>query len=121
MGKRILLVDDSSFMRNMIKRILNKNGFTIVGEANNGLDGVKKYKELHPDIVMMDVVMDKMTGVDAVKEIKQYDPNAIVIMCTSMGQQCILQEALDNGARDFVIKPFHEGKLLDTINRKFED
>jgi two-component system, chemotaxis family, chemotaxis protein CheY len=117
MSKKVLIVDDAVVMRMMIKGILSKNGFEVVGEAQNGLDAVEKYKQLMPDLVTMDVVMPEMDGISAVKEIIAHDPNARIIMCTSMGQQALVVEAIQAGAKSFITKPFQPPKILETINK----
>ena len=117
MGKRVLIVDDAVVMRMMIKSILTKNGFEVVGEAQNGFEAVEKYKQLSPDLVTMDMIMPEMDGITAVRQIVASDPNAKVIMCTSMGQQALVVEAIQAGAKSFVTKPFQPPKILETINK----
>ncbi|MDS1029556.1 response regulator [Bacillota bacterium LX-D] len=117
MGKRILIVDDAAFMRMMIKDILNKNGYEVVGEAENGQKAVQLYKELNPDLVTMDITMPEMDGIAAVKEIKKIDGNAKVIMCSAMGQQMMVMEAIQAGARDFIVKPFQQERVLQAIQK----
>lgn len=114
---KILLVDDASFMRMMLKDTLTKAGHEVVGEAENGLIGVQKYKELKPDIVLMDITMPEMTGIEAVKNIKSYDVQAKVIMCSAMGQQSMVIEAIQAGAKSFVVKPFKGDKVLEEITK----
>ena len=116
-SKRVLIVDDAVVMRMMIKGILSKNGFDVVGEAQNGLEAIDKYKALSPDLVTMDMVMPEMDGITAVKQIMSIDPNAKIIMCTSMGQQALVVEAIQAGAKSFVTKPFQPPKILETINK----
>ena len=101
MASRVLVVDDAAFMRMMVKDILSKNGYEIVGEAENGMKALEKYQELKPDLVTMDITMPEMDGISAVKEIKKVDPNAKVVMCSAMGQQAMVIEAIQAGARDF--------------------
>ena len=117
MGKRILIVDDAAFMRMMIKDILGKNGFEVVGEADNGQKAVNLYFELKPDLVTMDITMPEMDGIAAVKEIKKKDPAAKVIMCSAMGQQMMVMEAIQAGARDFVVKPFQQERVLQALEK----
>lgn len=117
MSKRVLIVDDAAFMRMMIKDILEKNGFEVVGEASNGIEAVREYQELQPDITTMDITMPEMTGIDAVKAIKQIDPNARIVMCSAMGQQAMVMEAIQAGARDFIVKPFQGDRVLDALNK----
>lgn len=117
MGKRILVVDDAAFMRMMIKDILTKNGYEVAGEAENGLKAVQLYKELQPDLVTMDITMPEMDGIAAVKEIKKIDPAAKIIMCSAMGQQMMVMEAIQAGARDFIVKPFQQERVLQAIEK----
>ena len=117
MSTRVLVVDDAVVMRMMIKGILSKNGFEVVGEAQNGAEAVDKYKALHPDLVTMDMVMPEMDGVTAVKHIIAVDPAAKIIMCTSMGQQGLLDEAMEAGATSFITKPFQPPKILEAIGK----
>ncbi|MBU3176454.1 response regulator [Clostridium estertheticum] len=114
---RVLIVDDAAFMRMMIKDILEKNGFEIVGEASNGLKGVELYKTEKPDIVTMDITMPEMDGIEAVKAIKAFDPAAKVIMCSAMGQQTMVMDAIRAGARDFIVKPFQSDRVLEAIKK----
>ena len=115
--RRVLVVDDAVVMRMMIKDILSKNGFEIAGEAQNGADAVEKYKSLRPDVVTMDMVMPGMDGVSAVKQIIADDPNAKIIMCTSMGQDALLKEAMDAGAKTRITKPFRPSEILEVIGK----
>jgi len=115
--KTVLIVDDSSFMRRLIKRIVTKNGYDVVGEANNGKLGVEKYKELNPDLVTMDLVMDEMNGLDALKMILEIDPNANVVMVSSMGQDVIVRDAIILGAKDFLLKPLDEEQVMKAFKR----
>ncbi|AHM56649.1 chemotaxis protein CheY [Peptoclostridium acidaminophilum DSM 3953] len=120
MGKRILLVDDAAFMRMMIKDILTKNGYDIVGEAENGLKAIEKFKELAPELVIMDITMPEMDGIQAVKEIKALDKDAKIIMCSAMGQQAMVIEAIQSGARDFIVKPFQADRILESVRKVLE-
>jgi len=120
MGKSVLVVDDAAFMRMMIKDILEKNGFEVVGEAENGAVAVEKYKELSPDLVTMDITMPEKDGITALKEIKQIDPKAIVIMCSAMGQQAMVIDAIQAGAKDFVVKPFQSERVIEAITKALE-
>lgn len=117
MSKKVLVVDDAVFMRMMVKDILEKNGFEIVGEAANGAEAVENYKNLKPDITTMDITMPEMDGIQAVKEIKKIDPNAKVIMCSAMGQQAMVMEAIQAGAKDFIVKPFQGDRVLEALNK----
>jgi len=117
MGKRILIVDDAAFMRMMLKDILTKNGYEIAGEAENGRRAVELYKELKPDAVTMDITMPEMDGIAAVKEIKKIDPGARIIMCSAMGQQLMVMETIQAGAKDFVVKPFQQERVLQALEK----
>lgn len=117
MANGILVVDDASFMRMMIKDILSKNGFTILGEAENGLKGVEKYKELQPDLVIMDITMPEMDGIQAVREIKKINPEAKIVMCSAMGQQAMVIEAIQAGAKDFIVKPFQNDRVVEAVKK----
>jgi two-component system chemotaxis response regulator CheY len=117
MAIKVLIVDDAAFMRMMIKDILTKNGFEVVGEAENGAKAVEKYQELRPDLTTMDITMPEMDGISAVKQIKKIDPNAKVIMCSAMGQQAMVIEAIQSGARDFIVKPFQPDRVLEAIRK----
>lgn len=114
---KVLIVDDAAFMRMMIKEILTKNGFEVVGEANDGLQAVEKFKELLPDLVTMDITMPEMDGITALKEIKKIDANAKIIMCSAMGQQAMVIDAIQAGAKDFIVKPFQAERVLEAINK----
>ena len=118
MAVKVLIVDDAMFMRNMIAEIFNGKKFReedyhVVAEAENGVEAVEKYKEHSPDIVTMDIVMPEMTGIEALKEIMEMDAGANVIMCSALGQDSLVMEALDAGAKDFIVKPFQPEKVLD--------
>jgi two-component system, chemotaxis family, chemotaxis protein CheY len=115
--KKVLVVDDSSFMRLSIKTALEKNGFDVVGQAVNGIEAIKRYKELHPDLVTMDITMPEMEGLDALKEIIKYDPNAKVVMLSALGQETKVKMAIINGAKSFVVKPFKEDHLIRVLNQ----
>jgi len=117
MAIRILVVDDAAFMRMMVKDILSKNGYEVVGEAENGLKAVEKYQELKPDLTTMDITMPEMDGISAVKAIKKIDPAAKVIMCSAMGQQAMVVEAIQAGARDFIVKPFQADRVLEAVRK----
>lgn len=117
MSQRILVVDDAAFMRMMIKEILTKNGFIVVGEASDGQQAVDKYKELHPDLVTMDITMPEMDGIQALKEIRAYDDSAKIIMCSAMGQQAMVIDAIQAGARDFIVKPFQADRVIEAIRK----
>lgn len=114
---KVLVVDDAAFMRLTIKKMLERNGFQVVGEAENGAVGIMKYKEFRPDIVTMDITMPEMGGVEALKAIRQHDPDAKVIMVSAMGQECMVREAVMGGAKTFIIKPFKEDIIVQTMNK----
>ena len=113
----VLIVDDALFMRMMLKDILTKNGFVVVGEAETGEEAISKYSALQPDLVTMDIVMPKTDGIDAVRSIIKLDPKARVVICSAMGQQSLVQEALENGACDYIIKPFSPSKVVEVMSR----
>ncbi|SHI68381.1 response regulator [Lutispora thermophila] len=115
--KRVLIVDDAAFMRLAIKTILEKNGFEVVGEAKNGIEGIQKFKELQPDIVTMDITMPDMSGIEALKAIHAISPNANVVMLSAMGQEVMVKEAIMSGAKSFVVKPFKEEHLIKTLEK----
>ncbi|CEE01403.1 response regulator [Caldifermentibacillus hisashii] len=117
MSKRILIVDDAAFMRMMIKDILVKNGYEVVGEASDGAQAVEKFKELNPDLVTLDITMPEVDGIAALKQIRAIDPNAKVIMCSAMGQQAMVIDAIQAGAKDFIVKPFQADRVLEAIKK----
>ena len=117
MAKNILICDDAAFLRMMIKDILTKNGYTVVGEAENGAKAVEKYAELKPDLVLMDITMPEMDGIQALKKIKEADPSATVIMCSAMGQQAMVIESIQSGAKDFIVKPFQADRVLEAVRK----
>lgn len=117
MATRVLIVDDAAFMRMMIKDILSKNDFEVVGEAANGQEAVEKYKELKPELTTMDITMPEMDGISAVKAIKGFDPAAKIIMCSAMGQQAMVIEAIQAGAKDFIVKPFQPDRVVEAMRK----
>lgn len=117
MAKNILVCDDAAFMRMMIKDILTKNGYNVAGEAENGLKAIEKYKEVNPDLVLMDITMPEMDGIQALKEIKKVDSGAKVIMCSAMGQQAMVIESIQAGAKDFIVKPFQADRVLEAVKK----
>ena len=114
---RIMVVDDAAFMRMMLKDILSKGGYEVVGEAENGLKAVERYKELTPDLVLMDITMPELDGIGAVKQIKGIDPGAKIIMCSAMGQQAMVLESIQAGAKDFIVKPFQADRILEAVSK----
>ncbi|HET7522126.1 MAG TPA: response regulator [Bacillales bacterium] len=117
MAHKILIVDDAAFMRMMIKDILTKNGFEIAGEASDGAEGVEKFKETQPDLVTLDITMPEMDGITALKEIKNINNEAKVIMCSAMGQQAMVIDAIQAGAKDFIVKPFQADRVIEAIQK----
>ncbi|MBM7692254.1 two-component system chemotaxis response regulator CheY [Peribacillus deserti] len=117
MAHRILIVDDAAFMRMMIKDILSKNGYDVVAEAADGQQAVEKYQEHQPDLVTMDITMPEMDGIAALKEIKKINPAAKIIMCSAMGQQAMVIDAIQAGAKDFIVKPFQADRVLEAISK----
>ncbi len=115
--QKILVVDDSFMMRTMIKNIMSNAGYEVVGEASNGIEAINKYKDIHPDLVTMDITMPELNGLEALKGIKEIDKNAKVVMCTAMGQQPMVLDAVKNGAMDFVVKPFSAKDIVKSVNK----
>jgi two-component system chemotaxis response regulator CheY len=116
---RVLIVDDAIFMRKMISDILAENGMEIVGEAETGIKAVEKFMELRPDLVTMDIIMPEMNGIDAVRKIVEFDSQAKIVMCSALGQQALVQEAITAGAKDFLIKPFNAARVVEVIAKVF--
>ncbi|MEO0255156.1 MAG: response regulator [candidate division WOR-3 bacterium] len=117
MNPRVLIVDDAQFMRKLLADILKKGGYEICGEASNGEEAVRLYRELKPDIVTMDIVMPDKSGIDAVREIISFDPHAKIIMVSAMGQQPLVLEAIQAGAKDYIVKPFQPARVLEAVER----
>lgn len=117
MAKRILIVDDAVFMRMKLKDILEKNGYEVAGEAQNGQEAFDKYKVEKPDLVTMDITMPEVDGLDALKMIMKADPNAKVVMCSAMGQQGMVMDAIKSGAVDFIVKPFDTERVIKSLDR----
>jgi len=117
MAKRVLIVDDAVFMRNMIKDIFSQGDFEIVGEAANGIEAVERYRELKPDLTTMDIVMPFKSGIEATKEIIAEDANAVIIMCSALGQESLVMEAIEAGAADFIVKPFKGEDVLAVVRK----
>ena len=120
MSHSVLVCDDAIFMRTMISDILSQAGYDVIGEAETGMQAVERFKELNPDHVTMDIVMPDMGGIDAVREIMKIAPNAKVLMCSAMGQQALVVEAIQAGAKDFVVKPFQPSRVLEAVQRVLE-
>lgn len=117
MMKKVLIVDDIAFMRVTLKSILEENGFEVVGEAKNGIEGIQKYRELNPDIVTMDITMPVMDGINSLKEIKNINPNANIVMVSSMGEESVICEAVSVGANSFIVKPFNDQSVMLTLTK----
>ena len=118
MSYKVLVVDDAAFMRNMIKDVFGSMpGFTVIGEASNGVEAIEKYKELRPDLVTMDIVMPLKSGIEAAREITNADHEARIIMCSALGQESLVMEAIDAGASDFIVKPFKAEKVQEVVSR----
>ena len=117
MAQRILVVDDAAFMRMMLKDILTKGGYEDCGEAGDGVEALAKYNELKPDLVTLDITMPNKDGIAALKDIKAADPSAMCIMCSAMGQQSMVIEAIQSGAKDFIVKPFQADRVLESIRK----
>jgi two-component system chemotaxis response regulator CheY len=117
---RILVADDASFMRQMIREILESEGFEVCGEASDGIEAIDEYKRLQPDVVTMDIVMPRKSGIDAVRGIMEIDPNACVVMCSALGQETLVTEALQAGAKDFIVKPFKPDSVVETLKKVLE-
>ena len=117
MSLKVLIVDDASFMRTMLKDILISGGFDLAGEATDGIEAIQRFKELKPDIVTMDIVMPLKSGIDAVKEIIALNKDARIIMCSALGQESLVLEAINAGAKDYIIKPFDPDKVIEMVKR----
>ncbi|MEE2663045.1 MAG: response regulator [Myxococcota bacterium] len=117
MKGRVLIADDASFMRQMIREIIEPEGFEIVAEAGDGIVAVEQYQAVRPDIVTMDIVMPKRSGIDATRAILELDPEACIVMCSALGQQVLVMEALQAGAKDFIVKPFRPDSVLETLSK----
>lgn len=114
---KVLVVDDAAFMRLAIKKVLEKNGFEVVGEAATGQVGIEKYFECYPDIVTMDITMPDMSGIEALKKIRELDPDAKIVMVSAMGQESMVKEAILNGAKSFIVKPYKEEHIIQTLSK----
>ncbi|MDD2422435.1 MAG: response regulator [Heliobacteriaceae bacterium] len=115
---RILVVDDMTYVRAVLKKILVQAGHEVVGEATDGAEAVSEYQEIRPDLVTMDITMPNVDGIAALKAIRQLDTEARVIMCSAMGQEAFVKQAILSGACDFIVKPFRPEKIVKTINRQ---
>lgn len=117
MAQKILIVDDAAFMRMMLKDILTKGGYEVCGEAGDGVEACAKYAELKPDLVTLDITMPNKDGLQALKDIRASDPNATCVMCSAMGQQAMVIDAIQAGAKDFIVKPFQADRVLESIHK----
>jgi two-component system chemotaxis response regulator CheY len=117
MAARVLIVDDALFMRTMLRNIFVESGFEVVGEAANGVEAVERFRELSPDLTTMDIVMPERNGIEALKQIMAHDPRARVVMCSALGQESLIIEALEAGARDFIVKPFKPAKVVEVAQK----
>jgi len=117
---RILVADDASFMRQMIREIVESEGFEVCGEASDGVEAVDEFKRLQPDVVTMDIVMPLKSGIDAVRGIMALDPGACVVMCSALGQETLVTEAIQAGAKDFIVKPFKPDAVIETLKKVLE-
>jgi two-component system chemotaxis response regulator CheY len=117
---RILVADDASFMRQMIREIVEAEGFEVCGEASDGIEAIEEYRRLHPDIVTMDIVMPRKSGIDAVRGIIETDASACIVMCSALGQEALVDEAMQAGAKDFIVKPFKPECVIETIRKALE-
>ena len=117
---RILVADDASFMRQMIREIIEAEGHEVVAEASDGVEAVDRFKEHHPDLVTMDIVMPRRSGIDAVKNIREIDGGATIVMCSALGQESLVTEAMEAGATDFIVKPFKPDSVVKTIAKALE-
>lgn len=114
---KVLIVDDAAFMRMTIKKMLEAHGHSVIAEAENGVEAVKKSIEVNPDVILLDITMPEMNGVDALNKIKEMNPSAKVIICSAMGQQAMVAQAIQYGAKDFIVKPFEEDRLIAAVER----
>ena len=117
---RVLVADDASFMRQMIREIVESEGFEVCGEASDGVEAVDEFKRLQPDVVTMDIVMPLKSGIDAVRGIMALDPGACVVMCSALGQETLVTEAIQAGAKDFIVKPFKPDAVIETLKKVLE-
>lgn len=117
MSQRVLIVDDALFMRNLLRDIFSSASWEVVGEAADGNEALHKFKDLQPDLVTMDIVMPERSGIEALQDILAFDPEAVVIMCSALGQESMVMEAVQHGARDFIAKPFRQEQVLEVVSR----
>ncbi|MGB9600434.1 MAG: response regulator [Myxococcota bacterium] len=117
MPKKVLIVDDAVFMRGLIRDVFSSPEFEVVGEATNGIEGVEKFKELNPDIIIMDIVMPFKSGIEATREIRQLSGSVVIIMCSALGQETLVMEAIEAGANDFIVKPFKKEEVISIVSK----
>ncbi|MCE5300729.1 MAG: response regulator [Spirochaetia bacterium] len=117
MGKRIVLADDAAFMRMMLKNILVAGGYEVVGEAGNGREAIEKYRELKPDMLISDMVMPEMGGIDVIRNVMAEFPTANIVICSAIGQQALVIEAIQAGAKDYIVKPFEQSNVIETVSK----
>jgi len=117
MAKRIIIADDAAFMRMMLKNILTAGGYEVVAECQNGREAVEKYRELKPDLVISDMVMPEMGGIDTIKQVIAEYPQANILICSAIGQQALVIEAIQAGAKDYIVKPFDQTNVLETVKK----
>ncbi|NLY10288.1 MAG: response regulator [Firmicutes bacterium] len=117
MSYRVLITDDTAFMRMNLRKVVEKSGFEVVGEAADGEEAIEQYKRLRPDLVTMDITMPKMDGITAIKEIVKFDPDARIIVCSAMGQKPMVIEAINAGAKDFLVKPFDPDRVIEALKK----
>lgn len=117
LDKGILVVDKDAFMRTMLKDILSRNGYTVSGEAENGVKAIEKYEALKPRLVIMEIILPGMDGIQAIKRIRALDSSALIIVCSAMGQQAIMLEAFQAGAKDFIVKPFNSERVIEAVRK----
>jgi two-component system chemotaxis response regulator CheY len=117
MGKKVLITDDTAFMRMTLRNVLEKNGYTVIGEAEDGLQAVEKYMLDKPDLVTMDITMPNMDGITAIKKIMEKDPDAKIVVVSAMGQKSLVIEALNSGAKDFIVKPFQPDRIIEALQK----
>ena len=113
---KIMVVDDADFMRMMVKNALAQGGYTDVCEASDGAEAVQMYAEQKPQLVLMDITMPNMDGLEALKKIRENDGNAQIVMCSAMGQESMVIDAIKAGAKDFIVKPFKPERILSTVD-----
>ncbi len=117
MGKRVLITDDTAFMRMTLRNVLEKNGYEVVAEAEDGFQAVEKYQQVKPDLVTMDITMPNMDGITAIKKIMASDPQAKIVVVSAMGQKALVIEALNSGAKDFIVKPFQPDRIVEALQK----